>query len=376
MVAAVATTTGGLLPVFLTGALAVQISRDLELDERSLGIAVACFFAASTACTAYFGRLADRVGGARLMRLATVPAFAVLVSIAALVHSWPGLVGALAVAGAANGAIQPAANRYIAGAVHRARQGFAFGVKQAAIPAATLLAGLAVPAVAVTIGWRWAFVLAAFAAALTGLLVSTRAEGAAADPPAGGGGHLAVRPLVILALGMAAGSSAANALGAFFVLSAVHTGVSDSVAGLLAAAGSAASLLVRLGVGYRADRRAGGHLRVVAAMSAAGTAGFALLAVGGTALLLPAAVVAYGAGWGWAGLFNFAVARSHPHAPGRATGLTQVGASGGACVGPLAFGFVAAHAGYPAAWWMAAGLLLLGAALIRTGWRALSAVTR
>lgn len=41
------------------------------------------------------------------------------------------------------------------------RRGFAFGVKQSAVPLTAMLAGLAVPVFAVTVGWRWAFGAAA-----------------------------------------------------------------------------------------------------------------------------------------------------------------------------------------------------------------------
>jgi 4-diphosphocytidyl-2-C-methyl-D-erythritol kinase len=41
--------------------------------------------------------------------------------------------------------------------VEVARRATAFAVKQSAIPAAMLLGGLAVPALALTVGWRWAF---------------------------------------------------------------------------------------------------------------------------------------------------------------------------------------------------------------------------
>ena len=36
------------------------------------------------------------------------------------------------------------------------RQGGAFGAQQAGAPAGSLLAGLALPAVAIPFGWRWA----------------------------------------------------------------------------------------------------------------------------------------------------------------------------------------------------------------------------
>jgi MFS family permease len=173
--------------------------------------------------------------------------------------------------------------------------------------------------------------------------------------------------LITLAAGAGAASAAANAMGSFFVLSAVSIGVRDARAGLLAAAGSVVSLVVRLLMGMRADRRDVGHLRVVSALCGAGAAGLAMLAVGQPALLLPGAIVGYGAGWGWAGLFNFAITQTYPRAPGRATGLTQVGASAGACLGPLCFGLAAGRFGYPTAWVGGAVLLLAAALVIRHG---------
>lgn len=384
MWAAVSTTTAAQLPVFLTGALSVQIGRGFPLGTRGLAIAVAAFFGSSALCSAGLGRLSDRVGGATMMRLGTVPAVAALLWIGLGVHDRYALAAALALAGAANGAIQPAANRHLSRTVRESRQGFAFGVKQAAIPAATLLSGLAVPVAAHAGDWRWLFVAAAVTAAIVGALVrrpaaaATRRQNAARDSPAdrGSTAHQATfarSALLTLGVGVGAASAAANALGAFFVMFAVSIGTSDATAGLVAAAASLVSILVRLGSGVRADRRAGGHLRRVSLMCAVGSIGPLLLAVGDRRLLAVAALIGYGIGWGWAGVFNFAVARTHPVAPGRATGLTQVGASSGACLGPLCFGLAAAHFGFRPAWIGAAIALLAAAAVILLGRRALYA---
>lgn len=377
MLATVAATTVGLLPVFLTGTLAVQIGRDLTLSTTRLGIAVAAFFGSSAVCSAGLGRLSDRVGGTAMMRWGIAPAVIALLAIGLGIHRFWELAVALTVAGVANGAIQPAANRYLTRTANTHRQGFAFGVKQAAIPAATLLSGLAVPVVAHIASWRSAFLGAAVLAVAVGVLIRRPdrkvriprpVEHETATPPA-----FARAALIRLAIGVGLASAAANAMGSFFVLSAVSIAVTDSHAGLVAAVGSAASLLVRLGVGARADRRAVGHLRLVSGLCAAGAGGMLLLAAGEHRLLLLAAIIGYGAGWGWAGLFNFAVVSTHPAAPGRATGLTQVGTSIGACLGPLCFGFTAVHVGYPPAWIAAAVLLLAAALVILAGRRALDA---
>jgi MFS family permease len=377
MLATVAATTVGLLPVFLTGTLAVQIGRDLTLPTSRLGIAVAAFFGSSALCSAGLGRLSDRVGGTTMMRWGIAPTVVALMVIGLGVHRFAGLVVALALAGVANGAIQPTTNRYLTRTVGTRRQGLAFGVKQAAIPAATLLSGLAVPVVAHTAGWRSAYVGAAVLAVAVGVLIRGGSDQAARTASSTAPGTAAKRPafarpaLITLAVGVGMGSAAMNAMGSFFVLSAVSIDVTDARAGLVAAVGSAASLLVRLGIGLRADRRSVGHLRLVSMLCAGGSTGVLLLALGEPRLLLLAAIIGYGAGWGWAGLFNFAVVGSHPAAPGRATGLTQVGANTGGCLGPLCFGFTAAHVGYPPAWIGAAVFLLAAALVILAGRRAL-----
>ena len=361
---AIAATTVGQLPVFLTGSLAPQIGRELAFPASSLGLAVAVFFASSALCSVLLGRLSDRFGGRTMMRWGVLPAIVSSLGIGLFVRDPVELTAALLLAGVANGAIQPAANRYLVRAVDHRRHGLAFGVKQAAIPTATLLAGLAVPALA-GIGWRWGFLGLAGLAAGVGLVIPwrgprparrARAADGTAVPPV----QLARRALITLAVGLGIGSAAVNALGSFFVSSAVHIGVSDSSAGLAAAVGSFASILTRLVVGARADRRATGHLRLVAALSAVGSVGVMLLALQVTWLIVIAAVIGYGAGWGWAGLFNFAVVRTHPAAPGRATGIIQTGASSGACLGPLTFSVIVEHSGYPSAWLAAAALLLMG----------------
>ena len=61
---------------------------------------------------------------------------------------------------------QLASNLTLARSVPASRLGLSFGIKQAAIPIATLLAGAAVPTVALTIGWRWAYLIGAAVALL------------------------------------------------------------------------------------------------------------------------------------------------------------------------------------------------------------------
>ncbi len=69
-------------------------------------------------------------------------------------------------------------------------------------------------------------------------------------------------------------------------------------------------------------------------------------------------------GWAWPGLMNFAVTKRYPHAPAAASSITQTGVYAGGAVGPIAFGLIADHGGWNAAWIAACAAMAAAAALI------------
>jgi MFS family permease len=351
------------LPGFLVGALALQIRDDLDVSVEAVVAGVTVFFLAGAVGAGAGGRLAERVGAVVAMRGCVLATAVCLLAAAALTTSLPVLLALLAAAGLANAVSQPAINLFMAEQVPIDRQGLAFGIKQSAIPAAILVSGLALPALALPLGWR-----ATFAACALGPLAVAAALGRSTR-------HLrpaeertpAPRPtgvLVLIAAGAALASAGPNALGAYLVASAVDTGIAEGTAGLLAALGSALSLLVRVLLGARADRRRDYGFAAVTALLVAGAGGFGLLATGTAAPFVVGALLAFALGWGWPGLFNLAVVDSHREAPGAATGISQTGIYVGAAGGPAAVGAISAGSGYPAAWGAAAVFALLGAGLI------------
>lgn len=363
--AVVAAATASVLPVFLFGGMAVQIRADLRFSEAAQGWVAFGYFALSSLVSAPFGRIVERLGATRSVRLGVLGSGLALL-LASLSRSLGFLLGALALGGAVNALIQPGTNLLIVSGVRAGRNGLAFATKQSAIPAATLLAGLAVPALALTVGWRWAFALAALLALATIPLVPS-------VPPrslAVGGrtGRIDV-PMVALALvgvGAGLGAGTANALGAFLTSSAVHAGFSDAAAGALLAFGSVIGLGSRLYQGWRADRRGGGHFRAVVLMLAGGACGVALLASLAPPLMVLGTVAAFGLGWAWPGVFHLAVALANPSAPAAATGVAQTGNYAGSALGPLAFGYLAESQGYRVAWLVFAAVALLAAVLVNT----------
>ena len=273
-------------------------------------------------------------------------------------------------AGLSNAVAQTAINLFMAEQVVLDRQGLAFGIKQSGIPAAILVSGLALPALALPLGWRATFaicgglVLAVAVAASRGR-DSFRTPDEREEPP-----PRASRELVLLAVGAALAGCGASALGAYLVASAVDTGIAEGTAGLLAALGSAASLAVRMALGARADRRRDYGYGTVAALLVAGSVGYGLMTSDSGAVFAAGAVMAFALGWGWPGLFNLAVVQHHREAPAAATGITQSGIYVGAAGGPAAFGLLSTPLGYSGAWAAVAAVSLLGAVVMTLAGRA------
>jgi MFS family permease len=368
---AVAVTIACVLPVFLVGGLAVQMSEDLGFSPAGLGLVVSVYFGVGALASVPSGKLTERLGPAVVARAGILLSAGTMLAVASVARSYPVLVGLLAVAGTANALGQLASNAALARHVPLHRQGLSFGVKQAAIPVSTLLAGLAVPAIALTAGWRWAFVAAAVVAlaALPAVPPKEARPDRRAAPARGG---RATAALVVVGVAATLAAAAANALGTFVVDSAVDRGLAPGLAGLTLTLGSAVCVTARVGAGWLADRRSGGHVAVIAGMLVVGAAGLALLAVAGPVPLTVGVVLGFGLGWAWPGLMNFAVVRLHPQAPAAATSITQTGVYAGGCLGPLVLGTVADQAGYETMWVVAAASMLMAAALMLTGSRLLT----
>ena len=370
-VGAVATTTASVIPVFLIGGLAVQISGELRFSPAGLGVVVAVYFGAGAVCSLPAGWLVERYGDRLTSRAGVLLSSVSMLAVALLANSYLSLVIIMMIGAAANSLGQLSSNLSLARLVPRHRQGLSFGVKQSAIPIATLLAGAAVPTIALTVGWRWAFVVVAVLALLVlplapnGPRPTPRPRGDA-DP----GTERATVALVVVAFGAMLAAGSASALGIFLVDSAVAQQIGAATAGTVLTVGSVVGAAARIGGGWLADRRGGtNHLLVVAATLTVGAGGLALLALPGIWPLVIGTVVGFGLGWSWPGVLNFAVVQLNPRAPAAATSITQSGVYVGGCLGPLLFGVLAAHS-YPLAWLVAAAAMVAAAVTMLIGrWR-------
>jgi MFS family permease len=351
------------MPGFLAASLAPRIRTDFAFGDSTLGVAVALFYVVSAAGSVPAGRLVDRVGAAWGMRLTAGFTAGSCLAIVVLAQSAGSLTALMLIGGVGNALGGPSVSALLKREVAVQRHGLAFGAQQAGAPMGALLAGLALPAVAIPFGWRWAFAVAA-ALALASVAWAPRTDGAATPPSTPGR-----RPrgfTSVHALGLAAVLASAAGVGfvSFLVTYAVDSGMSESVAGLLLAGVSLAATISRIVLGLFADRAGQEPLRPVATMLAASVAGFLLLIAGEPVVIAAAALLAGSLGWAWPGALTLAVVQRSPEAPAWAVGVMMTGLFVGAIVGPLLTGFLADDDLFTLAWIACAGLALLAAATI------------
>lgn len=360
--------TSAALPPFLTGAVAVEMGAELHLSPTRLGVLVGAYFVGAALSSGPGGHLVERIGGKKGMRLSAALALTSLLGIG-LVAGTTLVAGVFMLfGGASNGVAQTATNLYLARTIPPGRHGLVFGIKQSAIPVATSLAGLSVPLVALTVGWRYTFLAG-------GLLALTMLVMPLADPPGVAGspaGDPSLRPaegattgmLVLLAGAVMLGVWGGQSLGAFLVSSSVSAGMAQSAAGMLLTVGSVAGVASRIGMGWLVDRTAVPGLRLIAVMMGVGVVGFGAIGSGMPVLLWVGPVLAFAGGWGWSGLLTYAVVRLRPDAPAKATGITQTGLFAAATVGPPLFGAIAEAGSYSVAWFTTSVTAAVAALLV------------
>ena len=364
LIAAVLAATMSMLPVHLLGASSVLLREDLHFDQAHLGMAVAAFFGAFGIVALVAGHISQTRGPRTALLIATTCSCVSLLGMATLVHDRMSMLAFLMIGGAGNAFAQTGGNLALSSGVGVGRQGMAFGLKQSAIPVSSLLAGAAVPLVGLTLGWRWSFVVVLALAPVQYALLSrnfseTTALRADDSAPA------TDWPLLIaltVAYGGAAGASAT--LAAFLVDSAVSNGVQIGSAGALLAMGSVVSIATRLAVGWIVDRRGHADLMIVVVLLFLGATGYLALSSGSMVLFAIGAAVAFGAGWGWNGVFNHAIVSMNKRNPGTATGFAMMGMATGGMLWPFAFGLLVTATSFRVAWTATAALSFAAGAII------------
>jgi MFS family permease len=360
-VTGVALIVATVLPGFLTASLAPRIRGDFAFADATLGVTVAIFYVVSALSSTPCGRLVDRIGGVRGMRLAAGLVVVCSLSVALFAQSAPGLVALLVLGGVANGMGGPAVSALLKREVHERRQGLAFGVQQSGASIGSLLAGLALPLVAIPFGWRWGFAAAAVLAVVSVLPVPT---GGAAPAEAVQAVRRGLSSVHAIAVAAALASAAGVGFVSFLVTYAVRSDIGEAEAGLLLGGVSLVATLSRIGLGAVFDRTGREPLALLAMMLALAAGAYLLLVAGEPPAIVAGALLAGGLGWSWPGGLTLAVVRRSPDAPAWAVGVMMSGLFAGAVAGPLLVGLLAEHGSFTAAWSVCAALALLAGGVL------------
>lgn len=348
-------------PGFVIGAMSVQVSAEFDIGEATYGWALGSFFLGATAGSVGLGRLAQRIGARRqIVGVLAVSAVVQLV-LAGFATSFVHIVLTLAICGVANAANQTAINLALTEA-RLPRLGLTMAVKQSSMPGAALLSGLAVPAVALTVGWRWAYVVGAILSAVAMVMVRWALPAGApsssdADRPRP---RSARADLIGVAIGGGFLAFSAGSLSAWLVGSGVDAGLDPGVAGAMLSVGAGCGIALRLAWGFRLDTSSVAPLRLAGIMVLVGAAGFALLALRTPGWHVAATVMAFGAGWIWPIFTNYGVVRSNPEAAATATGITQTGVYVGVFAAPLLTGWLIEAGGYSVMWTVVSASAIVG----------------
>ncbi len=361
---AIAAAVSVALPGFLVGGLSVQIRGEFGVAEGRYGWAMSTYFLAATAGSIVLGRLAQVIGPRRQLTLALLGAAVVDLCIALFANEFGYLIAFLAIAGLCNAAAQTAVNLGLTQA-GLPRLGLALAVKQSGMPAASMLSGVAVPAIALTLGWRWAFVVAATVALIA--LVGVRKTISSSAPQLTTQKAPSQSPLNALVIaGVAAMflSFGAGALNAWVVESGVDAGLGKGAAGLMLSIGAALGIAIRVGWGMQLDRMSWHPFVIAGAMVFGGAIGAIGLTSRSAPIHIIATLIAFSGGWIWPVFLNFGVVRANEGNAASATGVTQTGVYLGVFIAPLTAGAIIERSGYSMMWTITAITMAVGGLLM------------
>lgn len=367
-------TGSGFLPVFLVSSQIIQLDADLGFGVGDLAIASAAFYGMSALAGIQAGRVIARVGPTTGFRIGASLTVTACIIAASATTGWL-IPLATGLSGTANGIIQISANLAIFDGVQKGRQGIAYGAKQSAVPLSSLVAGLALPIVALAVGWRWTFVggaaidlvLLASVPHFDTARIQERDETRRGRPPA-----------ALLPLGLAgfSGAFAGNAAALFVVPSAISVGIGEAAAGTVLAACSIVVVAVRVGAGWTVDRReSSGYVEMTTLAGVGALAALALASAGTPGPYLMAMPLVLLGAWGWPAVYFFTIVHSFSDIPARASGLLMAGNFTGTIVGPLAVGYFASRDAYPTAWMIVATAAAVSAVLFMVSYRLYKART-
>lgn len=364
----------GPLAVYALSALSPLVTSALNLNRTQLGLLATIAFIAAAISSGVVGRAADVLSARLVMAVLFLAAGVALLAIG-LARSYVWLLIAVGVSGSAQALSNPITNRLISSHIPPGRRGALMGVKQSGVQMSQFVAGLALPSVALLLGWRGAIATAA-AFALPGLALLHHSIPAHKSATQFAGSRRARDlPKAVWWLGgyaflTGAAVQATNVYLPLFGYERLHLPV--ATAGLAAAMVGGVGLAARIVWGQLADRCRLPHRPLAFLAGASAVSALVLLAAGiaGWAWLMWLAAALFGAsGIATNVVAMLAIVRvADPSVVGTASGVLAVGLYLGFAVGPVCFGSVVDALGYSTGW-AGVAAVSVAAATVALLWR-------
>ena len=266
-------------PLFFAGGFAIRLQDDLGINKSQFGLAISAYFITSTIASFTIGSWIDRRGArvgfhhGRNRRLDRID-HRRLVEFVLAVRDRPR--GRRAVQHGRAARRQSSARRF-----GPERQGAGFGVKQAAVPMGSFLAGVAVSTIGSELDWRAAFFGYSVLALASVTIAPTGPGAASASEPRRPVGDDWPFLLALASAGLLGGATG-NGLAVLTVDAFGAAGFAENVGATALAIGSAITIVGRTGLGWFAGRRkATGFVELGTAM-AIGAIAFVIMAIADT----------------------------------------------------------------------------------------------
>ncbi|MFO1281350.1 MAG: MFS transporter [Burkholderiales bacterium] len=341
-----------------TSVLAPAIAADLGVPARHVGSFISIVYVGMVAASLVAGGWIARFGAIRSSQASLALCALGVLAVAATGSDSVALAGIGAVAfGLGYGQVTPASSHLLAHTAPASRRNLVFSIKQTGVPAGAAIAGATLPAIALVVGWRGAFVVAAaILVAMAALAQRVRAAfdtDRRPDAPVslanavdGVGRVLRNRRLAGLALVGFAYASTQVCLMAFLVVHLTQTyGWSLVAAGLALSTATLAAVAGRVGWGTLADRTGSPDavLGVIGVVAAACATTLWLAPTTWPAWAIHGVAAGFGAtAIGWNGVQLAELARNAPAGEaGAVTGAAGVISFTGVIIAPFAFGVIA-----------------------------------
>jgi len=302
-----------------------------------------------------------------------------------LAPTYPLLLGAAVLLGAAYAPAMPGTNRALVRRVAASRRGLAMGVKQVGVTAGSGLSALVVTGLAGVLTWQAGFHalagLAVVVAAAFVLVYRSEAGDGSLTWPSLGALRTNRAYLALVAAGAFLGASLFTTIGYTILYLVESTDAAVAVAGAVLALAQVAGSTGRVLAGALADRLplpgARGPLAVLGAQAA--LAGACFLALGAGTPPFPVAVaLLVGVGFTALGLtgvyYSTLTGLVAPDEVGAATAGGQTALNAGALLAPPAFGALADALSYGAGWLALAACAAVAVLLLGVVWRRTAAL--